>query len=368
MPALINMMNKINAMRGNPKEIRNVIHWRMNILGRNKDFAAHNNTTFASVTAYAHYCSGLYYNPTHDWSNRSDVMFSEVMLPDNAPREYFSRKTLWSEVERVEMRSSRSKDAQLARILVVALPTEFSTNTQVELIRRYVQDFFVNHGMCADINIHDNGKGNPHVHIILTMRSLDKDGNWMAKSKKVYALDKNGNKIYDRVKRQYQCATRKVNDWDNPQNVELWREAWANMCNQEYERRGLLKRVTHKSYKRQGIDLLPMAHLGAKLTAMERRGIRTRSGESNRSIHFRNLAQVSEMVCQMLQESVHRCKELLQCLQHQIQQIQPQVLNQKYVRKYVRRDTPHLSQYKRKHLQYERKYVLTQEPLFVPTL
>jgi hypothetical protein len=55
--------------------------------------------------------------------------------------------------------------------------------------------------MCADVCLHDTGGGNPHAHIMLTMRPFDERGTWGAKQKKEYILDKDGNKIYDPKKR-----------------------------------------------------------------------------------------------------------------------------------------------------------------------
>ena len=49
--------------------------------------------------------------------------------------------------------------------------------------------------MCVDFAIHDTGSGNPHCHIMLTMRPLDERGAWAAKSKKEYDLDENGERI-----------------------------------------------------------------------------------------------------------------------------------------------------------------------------
>ena len=36
---------------------------------------------------------------------------------------------------------------------------------------------------------------NPHCHIMLTMRAIDENGKWMPKSRKVYDLDENGERI-----------------------------------------------------------------------------------------------------------------------------------------------------------------------------
>ena len=36
---------------------------------------------------------------------------------------------------------------------------------------------------------------NPHCHIMLTMRAIDENGKWLPKSRKVYDLDENGERI-----------------------------------------------------------------------------------------------------------------------------------------------------------------------------
>ena len=223
----IETINKINEVSGSGANVKPVIHFRMEILSRGK--GAHR-----SVVGYAAYCAGTRLRDERDarlynWSKRKDIIFSKIMLPKNAPRRYNDRKILWNEVEKVE----KNKNAQLARTLVIALPSEFSADTQKRVVCNFVQEAFVTRGMCADINLHDNGTGNPHAHIILTMRSMDKDGNWIAKQRKIYEFDNNGQKIYDRTKKQYKCTIQKTNDWDNSTNVELWREKRAAGCNKK---------------------------------------------------------------------------------------------------------------------------------------
>ena len=67
----------------------------------------------------------------------------------------------------------KARDSQLAREIEAALPRELSREQQLALVRAYVKDNFVDKGMCADFAIHDKGTGNPHVHIMLTVRPLD---------------------------------------------------------------------------------------------------------------------------------------------------------------------------------------------------
>ena len=94
------------------------------------------------------------------------------------------RAFLWNAVEKIE----KAKNAQLAREIEIALPQELTREQGISLVREYVKDQFVNAGMCADIAIHDKQDGNPHAHVMLTMRPIEKDGTWGAKQKKEYIL------------------------------------------------------------------------------------------------------------------------------------------------------------------------------------
>ena len=98
---------------------------------------------------------------------------------------------MWNSVEKIE----KSKISQLAREIELTIPKELPPEQQIELVREYVKDNFVSAGMRADIAIHDKKDGNPHAYIMLTMRPLNKNGEWGAKSKKEYITDKNGERI-----------------------------------------------------------------------------------------------------------------------------------------------------------------------------
>ena len=137
--------------------------------------------------------------------------------------------------------------------------------------------------MCADFAIHDKGTGNPHVHIMLTLRPLKENGQWGAKCRKAYDLDENGQRIPD-GKGGWKNHREDTTDWNDKGNVEIWRAAWAAYTNQVLESAGRPERIDHRSYKRQGIDKIPSVHLGPAASQMEKRGIRTDKGEVNRQI------------------------------------------------------------------------------------
>lgn len=201
------------------------------------------------------------------------------MLPAHAPPEFSDRATLWNSVEQIE----KASDAQLAREIEVALPVELSRAEQLSLVRSYVRDNFVAAGMCADFALHDKGDGNPHAHIMLTIRPLREDGKWGAKCRKVYDLDSSGNRIPD-GKGGWKNHREDTTDWNNRENAEKWRAAWAAYANRALEAAGRPERIDHRSYKRQGIEKIPSIHMGVAASQMERRGIRTEKGDINRQI------------------------------------------------------------------------------------
>lgn len=221
---------------------------------------------------------------THDYTNKGGVVYSEVMLCENAPQEYQNRAVLWNEVERQE----KGGKARLAREYEVALPIELNRDEQIELVRDYVRENFVKNGMCADIAVHDKGDGNPHAHIMLTTRPIEPGGEWGAKQKKEYLLDKDGNKQYDPKKKTYKCRTVKVNDWDTTEFLQRSRENWAAIVNRELEKKNLPQRVDHRSLKEQGKQRIPTEHIGVAAKNMEKRGKVSERGERNREITAAN--------------------------------------------------------------------------------
>ena len=221
---------------------------------------------------------------THDFTKKGGVIQTAVFLPDNAPPEYKDRAVLWNAVEQIE----KAKNSQLAREIELALPKELTQEQNTFLVFEYVKKHFVAAGMCADIAIHDEGKGNPHAHILLTMRPFNEDKTWGDKQKKVYILDKNGEKIYDKKTRQYKCNKEQTTDWNEQTKAEEWRAAWTEHVNGILENNGHAERIDHRSYERQGVEQIPTVHLGVAAHQMEKRGIRTERGDINRQIEVSN--------------------------------------------------------------------------------
>ena len=227
-----------------------------------------------------------------------DLVHSEVMLCENAPAEYSDPKVLWNAVENAE----KSATSQLARTYRVELPNEWSYELATEVMRDYIKRNFIDEGMCAQFAIHDsenkkNGQRNMHCHILLTMRGIDEQGQWLPKQKKVYLTDEDGEriplidkktgqqKVDKQNRKQWKCKTISTNDWSSRDNAKRWRKDLADTVNAVNQRMGQTENFwEHRSFKEQGLDIMPQIHLGEKASAMERAGIATIRGNINRKI------------------------------------------------------------------------------------
>lgn len=228
-----------------------------------------------------------YNGRTYHPPQKHDLVHSKIMLPHHAPMSFLDRGTLWNAVELIE----KSINSRLARSLYFSLPRGLDIDTYISMSERYVQNYFVSRGMCADMCIHDKGDGNPHVHTLLTTRSLDENGKWLWKQRRNYILNPDGTRVRSPITNKYKLAKSiKANDWDDDKNIELWRQGWADECNRELERVGLEK-VTHLSYVRQGLDIEATKHMGRRNIELESRGILTKRGNENRDIEARNKAR-----------------------------------------------------------------------------
>ena len=246
-----------------------------------------------SAIASAAYRSGEklyseYYGEYSDYTRKRGVICSDIPLPPHAPKEYADRQTLWNAVEKAE----RGKNAQLAYSFEISLQNEFSLEENIALAREFLFREFVSRGMTVDVSFHekeceDGGTPNPHFHFLCPIRPMEQDGTWGIKQRREYVLDEEGNRIRD-ANGKYVFNAVPTTDWGSPETLEHWREAWAEMCNAKFAEKGLDVRIDHRSYERQGVDLLPTIHEGATVRAMEKKGIRTEKGEFNRWIKATN--------------------------------------------------------------------------------
>lgn len=245
-----------------------------------------------SAVACAAYRSGEklfseYYGEVSDYTRKSGIVHTEILLPAHAPLEYSNRQTLWNAVEKAEPHPK----AQLAYSFDIALQNEFSMEENIGLARRFLLDEFVSRGMICDFAVHlpdkKDGIQNPHFHVLCPMRLLDENGQWEAKQRREYVLDEHGKRLRDKSG-EYTFNAVPTTDWGSPETLEHWRKAWCDLCNSKFEEKGLDGRIDHRSYERQGVELLPTVHEGPTVRAMEKRGIQTEKGCLNRWIRATN--------------------------------------------------------------------------------
>lgn len=251
----------------------------------------------SSVAAAAYRTAGRLHDDRqglkHDYSRKGGVVHSEIMVPENAPDWMRDRNQLWNAVEIIEKR----RDAQLAREVEVSLPRELDRGQRLKLLRGFIQREFVDRGMIADIAVHEgkarDGFGQPHAHVMLTMRELTGDG-----------------------------FGKKDRTWNAPDLLLGWREAWARDANIALERAGRSERIDHRSLDAQlreaeqqveraragGQEKLAFEHekkvielsrepepkIGPSANAQEKRGVVTERGEAFRAAQVRN-AQREEL-------------------------------------------------------------------------
>ncbi|MGL5514508.1 MAG: MobQ family relaxase [Sporomusa sp.] len=257
-----------------------IYHYSIKVISRGKGKSAVAAAAYRSGEKITNEYDGI----THDYTRKGGIAHSEIQLPENAPPEYLDRATLWNAVEEIE----KNRNSQLAREIELALPVELSKEQNIELVRAYCQKHFIDAGMCADICIHDKKDGNPHAHVMLTMRPINDDKTWGSKQKKAYILDGDGNKTYDKKKRTYKCKSVPTTDWNEQTKAEEWRSGWSVIVNQYLDKADVAERVDHRSYERQGIEQIPTVHLGVAAFQMEKRGISTERGDINREIEVTN--------------------------------------------------------------------------------
>ncbi len=169
-----------------------------------------------------------------NYTRKKEVTYRAILAPTGSPDWVFERSKLANRIEATETRAN----SQLWREVEVAVPVELTPEQHTQLLNDYVQEQFVDMGMVADICLHDKKTdrgGNPHAHILLTLRNITPDG-----------------------------FGAKRRDWNDKALVTQWREAWATACNDALAKAGSIERIDHRSNKDRGIDAPPTNHLGRR--------------------------------------------------------------------------------------------------------
>ena len=251
-----------------------IYHLRLKVISRALGRAAKpGGATRRSVIAAASYRSGerLYDMAQGRWFefDKPDVVHTEILGPAGAPAWVFDRQTLWNMVERAEKRV----DAQLAREVEITLPRELPRADQIDLVRRFVRERFVEQGMVADVAVHvppaSDGKDQPHAHVLLTLRRLDaetphgfaatKERDWNEREDIARAVNEARKRFNDTG---LDADRNALDAAEALRNVNQWRVAWADTANDALERVGSDVRIDHRTLEKQGIFRLAEPYLG----------------------------------------------------------------------------------------------------------
>ena len=214
---------------------------------------------------------------THDYKKRSGVLSADIILPTTLADSNIGRAELWNMAERNETR----KNSRVAREWLIALPHELGEQDRKVLAHDFARTLADRYQVIADCAIHvptdkeiERGASplNFHAHILLTTRTatMDDDG-------KIYLTkNKADSEISDDDRRKKGLPRMSI-------EVKGVRELWEHTANKVLEAKGH-NLIDSRSYKSQGIDLIPQLKMGKDATHMERRGIPTAKGKFNREI------------------------------------------------------------------------------------
>lgn len=240
------------------------------------------------------------------YKNTERVIYTNLLAPANAPAWAHDREKLWQEVERKE-----GVYGQYARKYNISLPSELSTDQQIELAD-HIANYYKSRGMCVDYAVHQDldlekpaDQQNTHLHIMTTMRAFNKDGTWAQKSKTIMLRDSSGKLIKigrdKNGKMRYRQRKIKLTNWDDKDELKNQRKMVADLSNAALAKAGFSARIDHRSYKEQGVMLIPTKHLGHANAARERRGIHTPTGDYNRAAKELNnkLRHVNALVAKL---------------------------------------------------------------------
>src|SRR4051812_8970402 len=244
-----------------------IYHFRAQIISRGQ------GRCVVAAAAYRHGAAMLdeQSGVMHSYEGREGVVHSELSVPSGAPAwlkdladdagsPEKASEAFWNRVTELEKRAN----AQLAREIDVSLPIELTREQNIALVREFVSQTFLNEGMVADWAYHDK-QGNPHVHVMLTMRPLTKDG-----------FDRAWKPVLNPVTEEHLrtgSGKLRYEPWSGAQDrLIAWRKAWAEVQNRHLAIAGVEARVTHESYAAQGIEAEPTRHVGVHASAIHRAG------------------------------------------------------------------------------------------------
>ncbi|MHC2585574.1 Ti-type conjugative transfer relaxase TraA [Bradyrhizobium diazoefficiens] len=279
-----------------------ITHFTPQLIGRGDGRSA------VLAAAYRH-CAKMEFEAegrTVDYSNKRGMAHEEFLVPADAPawvRTIIADRSVagaseafWNKVEAFEKRA----DAQFAKEFIIALPVELTTEQNIALMRQFVVEQVLSRRQVADWVYHDE-PGNPHVHLMTTLRPLTEDG---FGPKRVAVIGEDGQPL------RMQSGKIAYRLWagDKQEFLEQ-RNGWLDLQNQHLALNGHEIRVDGRSYAERGIDVVPTTHIGVAAKAIQRRAEREgrdpnlerlRVFDENRAETLRRIQRRPEIVLDMI--------------------------------------------------------------------
>ena len=234
-----------------------------------------------SATASAAYRAGceiedLRTGIKHDYTKKQGIVKTDCFIVVEGQKLNVDRSELWNAAEKAEKR----KDGRTAREIIINLPHELNEQQRQSLVENFAKDVSKKYKVAIDYAIHLPDKGgdqrNHHCHILMTTRTATLENNTLSLG----------------AKTNIELSNTKLAKLDLPKTQEQivsLRKHWANTTNKHLKDAGIDKSIDHRSYEDQGVAFLPTIKLGWEATALERKGISTAKGDTNRQIADDNL-------------------------------------------------------------------------------
>lgn len=199
--------------------------------------------------------------------NSDEVKFRETLVPEKIRERVKSAEDFWNDIQN---NVEKGEKAQLAKRLDIALPKELSREQQIALGHDYAMHL-AKQGYGVTWALHDKDGSNPHIDMLVTLRRFDEaKQKWGPKSKKVYKLDKDGNRIpVKKKKKNDRHDFERIKVLENgktlKQDLRDERQFWQDLANKHLARAGRKERIDARSYKEQ------QEEIRAKMTRASRR-------------------------------------------------------------------------------------------------
>jgi hypothetical protein len=246
---------------------------------------------------------------THDFTRKGGVEWSAQLCPDDAPDWQRDPAQFWNHAEQAE----KHPRAQIARDYRIPVPLGFDRAHAQALAKSVARSIGRELNAPVSVALHrDNAQDRFgvekdeqtrgfHAHLYLPCRGVEQGG--MAKNKSGIFRDL-------------------ANCNQSGKIIDRWAETWAEKATLLAREQGLDLTFDHRSYERQGFDLIPEPKMGTTAVEMERRGMDSRKGGEALNAKIEQAQQWGRLHAQDKQRQQEPARKK-QCVAQQQQALPP---------------------------------------------